>query len=82
MTNLEKAKKCVDSEVKGWNKTTLSDLEKYALEKYIVWGILDLALYLLTNEDYQKLKQYIYDAYGYNVGGVVTREGLEEEDED
>lgn len=71
MTNYEKAKGCVDKEVRNWNKTSLTDIEVYIQLKYIIWGIMELAMYILNFEDYNKLKQYIYDEYGYNVGGVA-----------
>lgn len=70
MTNLEKAKACVDQTVKDWNKTNLSDLEKWSTEQLIIWGIVKMALRFLNFDDYNKLKQYIYDEYGYNVGGA------------
>ena len=74
MTNLDKAKSCVDQIVTDWNKTTLSDIEKWSTEELMIWGIVKMALYFLNFNDYNKLKQYIYDKYGYNVGGVVERE--------
>ena len=75
MTNLDRAKECVDQTVESWNRTTLSDLEKWSTEELIIWGIVKMALRFLNFNDYNKLKQYIYDEYGYNVGGVQTREG-------
>lgn len=72
-TNLQKAIDCVDNEVPRWNRTQLTDLEKWSYERLIIWGIVDLALYILTPKDYQALKQYIYDEYGYNVGGAVEK---------
>lgn len=73
-TNLQKAIACVDKEVSGWNRTQLTDLEKWSYERLIIWGIVDLALYILTPKDYQALKQYIYDEYGYNVGGAIEKD--------
>ena len=67
---LVKCKKCVDNEVKQWNRTTLSDLEKYALERYIIWGIVQLALYMLSFDEYNAFKEYIWTEYGFNVGGT------------
>ena len=75
MTNLDKAKACVDKVVSSWNRTNLTDIEKWSTEELIIWGVVDLAMYLLTPNDYQALKQYIYDRYGYNVGGAVEKEG-------
>lgn len=74
MTNLEKAKACVDQEVKEWNKTSLSFIEKDSIEQHMIWGIVKMALYFLNFDDYCRLKQYIYDEYGYNVGGVKTED--------
>ena len=67
---LEKCKKCVDNEVRQWNRTTLSDLEKYAMERYIIWGIVQLALYMLNFDEYNAFKEYIWTEYGFNVGGT------------
>lgn len=67
---LEKAKRCVDSIVADWNKTSLSDLEKWSIEEFMIWGIGHMALYFLNFNDYHKFKQYVYDKYGYNLGGV------------
>ena len=75
MTNFDRAKKCIDKCVTDWDKTTLSDIEKWSMEQYIIWGMVDMALYFLNFNDYNKLKQYIYDKYGYNLGGVQTKEG-------
>ena len=73
MTNLERLNKAVDQTVNDWNKTTLNDIEKWSTEELIIWGIVKAALYVLNFDDYNKLKQYIYDNYGYNVGGVDTK---------
>lgn len=70
MTNYERAKACVDKTVKDWNRTNLSDLEKWSREEFIIWGEVNMALRFLNFNDYNRLKQYIYDEYGYNVGGV------------
>jgi hypothetical protein len=51
----------------------LTDLEKYCIERYIIWGIFDAALYILPLDDYQALKQWMYDEYGFDVGGVTRR---------
>ena len=75
---LEQAKKCIDSMVKDWNKTTLSDLEKYAYEEWLIWGAVKMALYFLNFDDYNKLKKYIYEKYGYDAGGMASYD-LEEE---
>ena len=65
--NLERAKKCVDQTVKDWNKTTLSDIEKWSLEEHIIWGIVHMALFFLDFNDYEALKEYIWTEYGYDV---------------
>ena len=65
-----KAKSCIDKIVADWNKTDLSDLEKYSREMFIIWGAVDMALYMLNFEEYNELKEYIYQRYGYNVGGT------------
>lgn len=65
-----RAKACIDQIVTSWNKTDLSDLEKYSREMFIIWGAVDMALYMLNFEEYNELKEYIYQRYGYNVGGT------------
>lgn len=65
-----KAKSCIDKIVADWNKTDLSDLEKYSREMYIIWGAVDMALYMLSLDEYNALKEYIYQRYGYNIGGT------------
>lgn len=67
---LQDAKKCVDSTVTNWNRTSLSDIEKWSVEQGMIWGILRLALYLLNLEEYNTLKEYIWTEYGYNAGGT------------
>ena len=68
---LTQAKKCVDACVKSWNRTQLTDIEKWSIEEGIIWGISDLALYLLSPTDYQELKNYVLNEYGHNVGGAI-----------
>lgn len=70
----ERAKACVDGTVKSWNRTTLTDIEKYSIEYHQIHGMVKLALYILNIDEYNSFKQYIYDTYGFNVGGVVTNE--------
>lgn len=72
--NFESFQKCIRQQVTNWNKTTLTDLEKYCIERYIIWGIFDAALYILPLDDYQDLKQWMYDEYGFDIGGVTRRE--------
>ena len=66
----ESAKSLIDQEVKDWNRTTLSDLEKWHREWWIIQGMVHMALAILSFDDYNRLKQYVYDEYGFNVGGV------------
>ncbi len=68
--NFGRLQACIRKEVRNWNKTTLTDLEKYQVEMYIVWGIIEAALYVLPLDDYQALKDWVLDEYGYNVGGA------------
>ena len=82
MKNLERLKKAVDQTVNDWNKTRLNDIEKWSTEELIIWGIVKAALYVLNFDDYDKLKQYIYDKYGYNVGGVNTQNGRKQNEQD
>ena len=69
---LDKCKKCVDHEIIDWNKTRLPKSEKRALEEHIIWGIVHLALYILSFDEYNQFKRYIYEKYGYDPGGVTT----------
>lgn len=67
---LDHAKLCIDSFVKSWGRTEISDLEKYYIPMYEIWGAVHMAMYMLDFDDYNKLKKYIYDTYGYDCGGV------------
>ncbi len=68
---LQSSKACVDQIVNTWNRTYLTDIEKWSTEELIIWGVFDLALFLLSQSDYQKLKDYVWQKYGYNVGGAL-----------
>lgn len=68
--NYSRFQACIRNNVRNWNKTTLTDIEKYSIEMYIVWGIVDAALYILPLDDYQALKNWVLEEYGYNVGGA------------
>lgn len=70
---LEQAKKCIDSCVKSWGMTSLSEIELWFQNKYEVGGMVQMAMYFLEFDDYCELKQYIYDQYGYDVGGCNTK---------
>ena len=70
--NLQKLKKCVDSEFISWERTTLSTKEKNTIEEYEAWGIVHAALYILDFDEYNAFKKYIYEKHGYDAGGVVN----------
>lgn len=72
--NFNKLQDCIRNKVKNWNKTTLTDIEKYCTEMYIIWGIIDAALYILPLDDYQALKDWVLEEYGYNVGGAFKKD--------
>lgn len=65
----EKCKACVDQVFIDWDRTKLSKDEKVAIEEAMAWGIVHLALYILDFNEYNALKQYIYDKHGYDSGG-------------
>ena len=66
----ERAKACVDNCVKQWNRTELSDLEKWSRESWLVYGMVDAFLYFLDTDEYNDIKEYIWQTYGFNVGGT------------
>lgn len=68
--NYQKAKAAIDQIVKQWDRTTLSDLEKYCRESWIVYGMVHAFLYYLDFGEYNEIKEYIYQTYGFNVGGT------------
>lgn len=82
---LERCKKSVDSVFIDWEKTTLSKKEKRCIEEYMAWGMVHLAMYILDFDEYNEFKRYIYEAHGYDAGGVrsgqMTLEEMEEFDE-
>lgn len=78
--NYEKAKACVDQTVKEWNRTTLSDLEKWSLERWQIYGMCHAFLRFLNFDEYNDIKEYIWQAYGFNVGGTSgDYEGIKNE---
>ena len=79
---LQNAKACVDQIVNSWNRTYLTDIEKYFTEERILWGVFDLALFLLSAPDYQKLKDYTWQKYGYDIGGALGSFNEESEEPD
>ena len=78
-STLDKFKACVDQCVRSWNRTKLTDLEKWGTERLIVWGIVDAGFFVLSTNDYQRLKDYIWQEYGFNVGGALNKDGTEAE---
>lgn len=64
--------------VQGFQKT-VDQFYKYPNKKYIeetqlhfIGGLLQSALHILPNEDYFRLKQWIYKKHGYDAGGCQT----------
>lgn len=73
---LQKFKKCVDQCVHDWNRTTLSDIEKWSYEEWFIWGVAHTAIYFLSFDEYHKFINYIKDTYGYNI-----QSDIEDDDE-
>lgn len=65
MSNLDKAKKCIKQIVDEWNRTTLSDIEKWGVEAQLIHGVFHLALYILSEKEYNDLKKWTKDEYGF-----------------
>lgn len=74
MTSLDRAKKCMDQFVTDWDKTNLSDMEKWFTGEWLIQGAAHMALYFLDFNDYYKLKQYVYEKYRYDIGGMKGAE--------
>ena len=68
--NYDKAKSLIDQTVKTWGKTNLSEIEKYMREWWIVHGMVKAYLLFLSFEEYNDIKEYIWQQYGFNVGGT------------
>ena len=79
--NYERAKKAVDQVVKDWNKTTLSDIEKYMIEWWQIHGMVHAFMYFLDFDEYNDIKEYIWQEYGFNVGGT-SGDGVKEAKDD
>lgn len=60
----ERLKAAADTEVEQWNKTRLSDIEKYQLSVYYLGGICRAALFTLPTDLYLKFSSYLDDKYG------------------
>ena len=75
MTKAEIYKKCQDCidqkmhHYTGRIKNTRAGERSW--EEYVIWGIVDLALFVLPNKEYFEFKRWIYDTYGYDVGGAA-----------
>lgn len=74
----ERCKKCVDSTLIDWSKMPLrhgvSVRQKMTESEFVVSGIVRLALYILNFDEYCKLKRYIYEQHGYDVGGATDNQ--------
>lgn len=69
---LERCKACVDQTFIEWEKCTkMQKEERRSTEEHIVWGIVHMALYILDFKEYNELKRYIYNKYGYDAGGAA-----------
>lgn len=71
-SNLDRLKACIDQTVSAWNRTKLTEIEKYSREQMIIWGIFDAALFVLSSNDYEKLKEYTKENYGFVARVVFT----------
>ena len=67
--------------VAGRIKAVIDQFYAFRNKKYIqetqlnfIGGVLQTALFLLPNESYFKVKQYIYDKYGYDPGGCADKQ--------
>jgi hypothetical protein len=68
--NFKKFQCCIIQEISTWDKTVLSPLEKYAMNKQVIWGIYAAALYILSTDEYFALQQWCEDTYGFSNRGV------------
>ena len=68
--NFERFQECITQNVESWNKTRLSPLEIYAMNKYIIWGIFNAALWLLSTDEYYALNEWSEETYGFSGHGV------------
>lgn len=83
--NYDKAKSAVDQTVKEWGQTTLSDIEKYMREWWLIHGMCRAFLRFLSFDEYNDIKEYIWQQYGLNVGGTsgdFTKKETKEETDD
>lgn len=67
------------AEIESGIKATIDQYYSFPITGYIkenqlqfIGGVLQTALHLLPNDRYFALKQYIYDRYGYDPGGVTS----------
>ena len=69
---LDQCKKCVDQVFIDWEKCVkLPKEERRCIEEYQTLGIVHLAMYILSFDEYNKFKYYIYKKHGYDVGGAT-----------
>ena len=83
--NYDKAKSAVDQTVKEWGQTTLSDIEIYMREWWLIHGMCHAFLRFLSFDEYNDIKEYIWQQYGFNVGGTsgdYTKKDTKEESDD
>ena len=77
--NFAKAQKCITQIATEWNRTTLSDLEKWGTESQLIHGVFALALYILDEKEYNALKEWVEEEYGFHGFGSGT---YDEKDDD
>lgn len=63
--NFTKAQKCITQIVTQWNRTTLSDIELWGLEAQLIHGVFHYALYVLNEKEYNALKEWTEEEYGF-----------------
>ena len=68
-----------NAEIEDRIKATIDQFYKIPSRQYIedtqldyIGGVLQVALHLLPTDRYFAVKQYIYDQYGYDPGGVKS----------
>lgn len=61
-------KQAADTEYQQWNKTRLSEAEKYNLAVYYLGGIRRAALFILPTDLYFKFSEYLNKEYGIGRG--------------
>ena len=69
--NKENIVKCFKDCIDQWYAFPDKDYIKEN-QLHHIGGILQAALFILPNDDYFALKQYVYDKHGYDPGGCQT----------